>query len=434
MARASTKKSQNDSANSDNFKKRLIRNLIWSFLFIIVLILIFIVIPIVSRNYFVQSLKISESIFVSAPERINLVKKSEVGVCYPVKINGYTFSIPDKFTPVKIGYNAAEFRIHSRVESRHIYIYAEEKTKKVNFKSSGISRWFLPSEMRKLLPLVLNSDWHPIRLMFKYQIYATEGINSKIFQTKWNENHVGFIFPSSGNEGYLGRIFRMDGDGTVDILISDTVRPVTLTDWVDIAMKLETPKKGEPKSTNKSKEKSEYNLDELIEQILKTGNPSIQRKTLSIGLEEYFRTKQPEWLIPVAIVMQKRGFYPDVLDMIQQFRKNFKADSKYLSKWNDLVDKSVSECLDIEIDPVSDLKDLNIYCKNKTNLDIDLVTLDIEISSNFGNKQNFTTTLFTQTTLRSKEEKRIKVKCPHDFNLADATTLAHRVTELNFVE
>lgn len=430
-AKAVAKKGQNQSSEREEFINRLKKNLIWSLLIIVFVLILFIVVPIVSRNYFVQSLKISENIFVSAPENIKLVSTSEVGVCYPVKINGYTFHIPERFTPTKITSNAAEFRMTSHSSGRYIYVHAEKQTKRMNFKSNGITRWFLPTEMRKILPLILNSDWHPIRLMYKYQIYASEGINSKIFQTNWNQNHKGYIFPCPGNEGYLGRIFRMDGDGTVDFLISDGITPVSLREWVNIAMKLETPQKGEKKVADNSKAPSQYSLDDII---AKAEKPNNQRKTLEIGLTEFYRTNSPEWLIPVAIVMQKRGFYPEVLELINQYQSRFEEDTKYLPKWNELLDKAISECISIEVDPITNLKELNIYLKNLTHLDIKQVAIDVEITSGFGTKQSFAPTLLNQNTLRSKEEKQLKIRCPHDFNLSEASKIEHRITKIEFAK
>ena len=60
------------------------------------------------QRHFIKTLKISEAVFLSAPEHINLVdthkedKRKAVGDCYSFKINGYTFYIPENFTPSKI--------------------------------------------------------------------------------------------------------------------------------------------------------------------------------------------------------------------------------------------------------------------------------------------------------------------------------------------
>ena len=421
--------------------KKIQKIVIWS-LVVLFPVTIFIIIPLICRNHFVQTLKISEDVFLSAPEYINLVNTDEqlkelhkeVGPCYRIKINGYTFAIPEKFTPSKIDFNEAEFRIKSRSEGRYIYLHSERRTRTLNFSSNGITKWFLPNETRKLLPIILNATWHPFRLMFKAQFFASEGITSKIFQSKWDKNHIGYIFPTPGNEGYLGRIFRMNDAGTVEFLISDSVDPVMLREWVNVAMMIQTPSPSDDEAIGDESiddnEKSLFSLDDLI---LKATDQSQQIYTLSIALNEFYRLKEPEWLIPVAIIMQERGFFPEVLDLIEQNKSSFK-NPQYQAKWNELLDKAVAESITIEADPVQNVRELNLYCKNLTDLTINQVTLNIEVTSNLGVTKSFDVSLLKQSSLRSKEEKQIQVKCPDNISLSDFAKISHRVTSLEFAK
>lgn len=400
-------------------------------------IVIFVVIPLYCRNHFVQTLKISEDIFLSSPEEVNLVSSSELGPCYRIKINGYSFSIPNEFTPSKIDYNEAEFRIKSRSEGRFIFLRSERRTRTMNFNSQGVTKWFLPTETRKFLPMILNANWHPFRLLFKSQFFASEGITSKIFKAKWDLNHEGYIFPTTGNEGYLGRIFRQKGDGTVDFLVSDSVNNVTLRDWVDLAMKIATPAQVDS-DYNDNEELTPEELKSKIDDLaVKALDPEYQAEVLGQCLNEFYKSKVPVWLIPVAIVMEARGFFPDVLDLVEQdIVQGYKneAPDYYMPMWNELIDKAVAESIAIEIDPQQGLRELNIYCKNLTDLDINQVYIRIDILSNLNVKQSFIVPLLSQSYLRNREEKHIQVKCPDDISIANAVEITHRVESLEFTK
>ena len=447
MTKEPSNNSNNNSNNTINdsdeatrkakFRAKVRKIVIWT-LVVLLLIIIFVVIPLVCRNHFIETLKISEEIFLSSPQRINLVSSSETGPCYRIKINGYTFSVPNHFTPSRIDYNEAEFRVESRTEGRYIFIHSERRTKKINFNSQGITRWFIPTETRYFLPMILSSDWHPFRLMFKAQLFASEGITSKIFKARWDSRHVGYIFPTPRNEGYLGRIFNMNGQGTVDLLINDTVKPVTLREWVDLAMKMVTPSPAESEYMDQESNYSPEELKNEVEELIKLAeNPDSQPKCLGRALNEFYRNQNPTWLIPVATVMQCRGFFPDVLDLFQSsiVQSYMREAPKYYSKmWNSLVDEAVADSVSIDLAPLLNLRELNVYCKNLTDLDIKQVRIKIDVLSNLGITKSFTTPLFSHQNLRNHMEKQIRVKCPADISLADAVRITHRVERLEFTE
>ena len=431
MAKPASKKKGQQPQDKNIFSNKKVRNIAIT-LAIILLITIIPLIIVGFQNHCVKTLKISRELFLSAPERINLVNTSDNEPQYfTSKINGYTFFIPEKFTPSKIDYDSAEFREKSRSEGRYIVVHAERRTRTLSFYPKGITKWFLPKEMRYFMPMVLKSWAHPVRLLFKAQLFASEGITSKIFEANWDRNHIGYIFPTTGNEGYFGRIYRMDAPGTVEFLISDSVIPVTLRDWVNVAMKIQTPAFTEYDVTDDTDDVSLYSLDDAIEQA---SDPNQQAKTLSIGLNEFFRTKEAEWLIPVAIVMQERGFFPDVLDLIEQYKTGFNQDSKYLKIWNELIDNAVAKSITIEADPEQNLRELNVYCKNLTDLDIRQVTLNINVTSNLGVSQSFNVSLLSQSSLHSREEKQIRIKCPNDVSLTNTVSIDYRVTSLEFAK
>ena len=391
---------------------------------------IFVFVPLYCRNYFIKELKLPEEIFLSAPEHVDLVNTADVGPCYRVKINGYSFAIPLKFTPSKVDYDGAEFRVKSRSEGRYIAIRAERRTRTINFKAQGITHWFLPKETRKFMPIILNATWHPIRLMFKAQFYAFEGITSKIFTSNWDTHHRGYIFPTTRNEGYLGRVYRTNADGTFEFLMSDSVFPVTLRDWVNMAMKVQTPTPNEIELQDEEiHDESVSSFEDLMEMA---NGPEMEPTVIGYGLNEFYRTKNSEWLIPVGKVMQERGFFPDVLDLIHTYRADISANSQY-NKWDDLLQKCVSESIAMEIDPqLTGLRELNVYCRNLTDLDLTQVTIEVEVTSNIGLKQSFSADILDNQFIRSKEEKTLQVKVPSDISLANSAGITYKVTNLLF--
>ncbi len=436
---AGVRKKENDQQKNKKsiFANKTVRNLT----IILSIILFLLIVYFTIRGYqkhFVNSLKISEEVFLSQPQLISLENPvsnasnndpNPLGICYSFNINGYTFSIPEKFTPSKIDFSSAEFREKSKLGSKYIYLCAEPKTATINLK--GIYKWFLPKEMRYFFPMVLNSTIHPIRLMFKAQLFANEGITSKIFKANWDKNHTGYIFPTLDNEGYYARIFRMDNinGGTVEFVVSDSIRSVKFQDYINLAKRIKMSDLTLVNIQDLREKESLYLLDDLIEQA---SNESQQCKTLSIGLNEFFRTRNAEWLIPVAIVMQDRGFFPEVLDLIADYKSEFDAESKYYSKWNEILDNAVAESVAIEIDPLVNLKEINVYCKNLTDFDIKQVQLDLNFTNNIGHTKGFNVSLFSQSSLLSKNEKKIIVKCPSEISLSNLVDIKYRVTKLEF--
>lgn len=371
-------------------------------------------------------------------ERENKILKysTEPDNCYKVIINGYSFLIPNEFTPSRIDHDYVEFRQKPRGEGRYIAIKAERRTRTIAFNVNSLTRLFIPTEARNLIPLILNATWHPVRLWFKAEFYASQGITGKIFTSKWDMTHVGYIFPNHNKEGYMARIFNMKGDGTVEFEMSDSVFPVTLREWVNVAMKIATPLPKESEVIdNQQEDDIEREIIQRKELLDLANNEFTYTEAISRGLNEYFRrNKDPKWLMPVAKVMQHRGFYPDVLALINYHKNSLSKDSKFAKEWDDLIDDAVEESVAILIDPQQGIRELNVYCKNKTKLDINQVELHFNITSNIGLKQEFTTTLLDQTSIRAEEEKHLLVKVPEEISLANAAYINFRVTKLEFLK
>ena len=189
---------------------------------------------------------------------------------------------------------------------------------------------------------------------------------------------------------------------------------------------------------NDNEELTPEELKSKIDDLsVKALDPEYQAEVLGQCLNEFYKSKVPVWLIPVAIVMEARGFFPDVLDLVEQdIVQGYKneAPDYYMPMWNELIDKAVAESIAIEIDPQQGLRELNIYCKNLTDLDINQVYIRIDVLSNLNAKQSFIVPLLSQSYLRNREEKHIQVKCPDDISIANAVEITHRVESLEFTK
>lgn len=391
--------------------------------------LVLVIIPLLARAHFVKELKIPKEIFLSTPQKIFLVKTSTPPPTYKVKMNDITFRIPDNFTPTKIYHNLAKFRSTPRRISTTISIASQESPPDLKFSITGFARWFMPSSRLKFMQKILRSTWHPIYLMFKAQLYASEGITGKVFEARWDANHRGFIFPTSGEKGYIGRIFQTNGKGYFEFSMADQVKPITLRQWVNIAMKIKPPQI--------SKRPSEWSytmpvtLNNLIEQAKA---PEIDPKIIGESLSNFFEKKKPKWLIPVAMIMSRNRFYSEVLDLHKQYLQDFPFDSKEKKLWNQILDETVKKIIKIDIDPVLNEKKLQLYCKNATRISISQIFVKFILKYPGGIKKSFLSKILTTSgNLLSKEEKDIELNVPDDITLNGIESIDYRVMQVDFV-
>ncbi len=386
-----------------------------------------IILPTFARDHYVKKLKIPPEFFLTAPEEINLVSTGEVGATYKVSIHGYEFKVPDKFTPSRINDYGAEFKADPRKEAKYIYIQAEPESRHIQFTSGGLARWFMPSDLSRFLPLILNASWHPVRLMFKAQFYASEGISSRIFFARWDAHNSGFIFPTPGQKGYLCRGFRGDHPGYFEFLMIDPVQSVTLRDWVNLAMKIKPP--GEEELPPSPDDPPAMPLEALIRLAPDQGR---ENEALSGAFAEFFRTREPEWLIPIAIVMQNREYYPELVDLHKQYLNRFRVDSPYKKTWNEILDNAVSKTVKIDIDPQLGQKELNVYCQNLTNLEVGQVWVKFIIRSETGEK-GFMAPLLPFGRILPKEEKHLTIATPSDISLTGISGIESRIIQIDFI-
>ncbi|GAB4270666.1 MAG: hypothetical protein Kow0029_07630 [Candidatus Rifleibacteriota bacterium] len=388
----------------------------------------FVLLPVLARDHFVKKLKIPAEVFLSPPEMINLVKTGEVGETFKVTIEGVEFKIPVAFTPVRIDENFIEFASGSRRLSQTISIACLKEAPKLNFTATGFARWFMPTNVLQFMQVILRATWHPVYLMFKAQFFASEGIASKVFEARWDAHHRGFIFPTPGQRGYIGRVFRTNGPGYFEFAWKDEVNPVTLQQWVNLAMKIKPPS-----SYNAPDPYSPgfYNIGLLQTQA---EDPDRQVEVLSRSLNEFFRTGKAMWLIPVALVMKNRGYTSQVIELHKKYLNAFPIGSPLKETWNKILDKTVDGTLKIEIDRKLRKKELDIYCKNLTDKQIGQILVKFTIKYLNGTEKTFYSKLLKDERLFEFQEKHLYVEAPIDVSLIDADEISYRIMQIDFID
>jgi len=159
--------------------------------------------------------------------------------------------------------------------------------------------------------------------------------------------------------------------------------------------------------------------------------PERENDAISGSLAEFFRTRSPEWLIPVAIVMQSREFYPELIDLHKQYLNRFPVDSPHKKTWNEILDNAVGKIIKLEIDPQLGIRELKVYAQNLTNLEIGQVWIKFVIKQATSEK-SFLAPLLPHTRILAKEEKHLLIKVPDDISLADNTGIDYRIIQIDF--
>jgi len=389
--------------------------------------MLFIVFPMITRDHYSKTLKLPPEVFLKAPEEINLVSTGEVGAVYKVTINETEFKIPDAFTPVKLSRDRIDFKPAPRREARQITILAQKEARTIQFTNTGLARWFMPTSMLQFLQTILRATWHPIRLFFKAQFFATEGITGRIFEARWDAHHRGFIFPVAGDKGYIGRVFRTNNPGYFEFMVLDTVAPVSLREWVNLAMRIKPP--SDLASATLPPMHGANSIESLIEKAV---IPEREPEVLSTALTSFFHTKNPGWLLPISLVMENRGFFAELIDLHRQFIGRFDDDSAYKAMWDQIFNRALNRIIKLDIDPQLHLRELNVSCLNLTHLEITQVLLKITIKSRVAGESSFTTELLPHGRLYEQQEKDIIIRAPDNISLADAERVEYQIIRLDF--
>ena len=389
--------------------------------------LLFIVLPLLARDHYTKTLKLPEEVFLKAPEEINLVSTGEVGATYNVVINDTEFKIPEAFTPIKISRDRIDFKPSTRREARQITILAQREARTIQFTKTGFARWFMPASMLDFLQTTLRATWHPVYLIFKAQFFAVEGITSRIFEARWDIHHRGFIFPVSGGKGYIGRVFRTNEPGYFEFMVLDTVAPVSLREWVNMAMRIKPP--SDVASASPQIIPGANSIEGLME---KAAFPDQEPLVLAAALSAFYRTYKTGWLIPVAMVMENREFFAELIELHQQFLNRFEIDSPYKAAWDQIFNRAVNKIIKLEIDPQLHLRELNVSCLNLTHLEITQIWLEIVVKSKTIGDKTFTAPLLPHGRLYEQQEKDIIIRAPDHISLAEADSVDYRIMRLDF--
>lgn len=390
----------------------------------------FILMPVLARDHFVKKLKIPPEVFLAAPEEINLVKTGEtIGTTFKLSINGVEFKIPVDFTPVRIAPNFIEFAKGSRRLAQTLSIVSLTEPRRINYTSTGFAGWFMPKSVLGFMQTILRATWHPVRLMFKAQFFASEGIASKVFEARWDAHHRGFIFPTPGGSGYIGRVFKTNGPGYFEFSLVDQVNPITLQQWVNLAMKIKPPLENEEERDPFVP--AFFNLEMMQKQAM---DPDRQVEVLSRSLNEYFRTEKVMWLIPVALVMRERGYHSQVIDLHRRYLNAFPIGSPLKDTWNDILDSTVNDSLKLEIDPKLRQKELRVFVTNLTDRQIGQILVKIIVRYDNNVEKSFFTQLLQQERLYGNQEKELLALVPNDISVNDAEKIDYRIMQIDFVE
>jgi hypothetical protein len=175
---------------------------------------------------------------------------------------------------------------------------------------------------------------------------------------------------------------------------------------------------------------SSLSLPGMIKQAeIRDTEPQILGQCLS----EFFRTNSPQWLIPVAMVMENRGFYPEVIELHKQFIKSFPVDSPVKLLWNEILDRTVQKILKLDIDPKLSQKELRIYCKNLTKLQIKQAIAKIDIQYMNGTEKSFLAKLIRSGRLFEQQEKVLSVDVPADVTMNEFENITFRIMQVDFL-
>jgi hypothetical protein len=230
-----------------------------------------------------------------------------------------------------------------------------------------------------------------------------------------------------GDKGYIGRVFRTNNPGYFEVMVLDSVAPVTLREWVNIAMKIKPP--SDLASATLPSMHGSNSIEALIE---KTAIPEREPEILSVALTSFFHTRNPAWLLPISLVLENRGFYAELIDLHRQFINGFGPESPYRTLWDQIFSRALHRIIKLDIDPQLHLRELSLSCLNLTHLEITQVLLKIMVKSRIAGEQTFTTELLSHGRLYEQQEKNIIIRAPDNISLADAESVDYKILRLDF--
>ncbi|HNV70954.1 MAG TPA: hypothetical protein PKO06_14730, partial [Candidatus Ozemobacteraceae bacterium] len=345
-----------------------------------------VMLPLIARNHIVKNMKIYEDQLFAMPETINLVRTDLEPAFFKLKIDHLFIRVPRNMTPVRIEPNAAVFRANPRRISRTLAVAAHPDAAKVFEPSLGLLRFFMPRKPLDYLDAALHSDYHPVRQLCKAYFLAGQGVSGKVFKAEWDIHHRGYIVPNPGQTGWIGRVFCEEGDGMSEVSLYDESVAATLRDWVNIALTVH-PHASPTLSIENAP------IKPLMDQAVR--DEKAQNQVIETCLNEYYANHNPKWSIPLAVVLQRRGYLREVIEMGNYFSPLVKTDVDLAPLWQEIIDQTMTHFISIELDLHPKLNRLRLKCRNKTDLPLRNVKLQVTVKTSKGERQ-FPVLLFDQ--------------------------------------
>ena len=385
---------------------------------------ILVILPLLARNHIVKNMKIYEDQLFAMPEKINLVRTDLEPAFFKLKIDHLFIRIPRTMTPVRIEQSAAVFRTHPRRISRTLAIAAHPQAAKVFAPSLGLLSFFMPSKPLEYLDVALHSDYHPVRQLCKAYFLASQGVSGKVFKAEWDNSHRGYIVPNPGQTGWIGRIFCEEGNGMIEVSLYDEAKAATLRDWTNIALTVH-PHASPTMSIENAP------IKPLMDLAMKDDKG--QNQVIETCLNEYFANHNPKWSIPLALVMQQRGYLREVLEMGNFFSPQVANDIDLRPLWQDIIDRTMTHFIQIELDLHPQLNRLRLKCQNKTDLPLRDVKLQVTVHTKQGERV-FPLLLFTQGSIHGGAEQELEELPPDGLDLVGATNPRFRIEGVQVIE
>jgi hypothetical protein len=388
----------------------------------------FILLPILTRNHLVDRMKIPMELLVHVPQEIALESKIEMPPMLRFSILDVHFQVPRTYTPTFLTANRAVFRKDARRISRTIAMGVLPKEPPLAFTRFGLMGWFMPTSMRRFLETALRATWHPVYLSCKAQLFAIEGISNQIFEARWDQHYRGFIFPTSGNTGYLGRVFRTNGEGYFEFLAHDQVEPIKLQPWIDLAYRIRPPLEVAMPLPDGPRA-----IPSLAETLALAKQDEKESLAVEVSLKEFFLSGKPMWVIPIALVAGKRGFFRETIEFYRRFAPELKFQKAELSMFEEVFDASLAKIVKLDIDPHLNQNLLTVYLENLSDAVIRHLRLKITLQEG-GQTRSFHATILSTESLHGRVSKEVEISPPPGFLVRNASGISWRVEDLEITD
>jgi len=369
-----------------------------------------ILLPLLTRDYLCKTLSIAPEILLSTPLKLQMNPSGDSMPKIKLRMLGIEFQIPLNYTPVRISPDTLTFRNNSRRIARTISVSIRRQPPRLDLKTSGIISLFMPSKLNPFLQNALWATWHPVRLYCKAQFLVSQGIGGSFFESDWDAHHHGFVFPTPANTGYMARVFDDRNDHYIEFAFFDETDPVTLAEWVDVAICLKPPTDAEKTLEPPARLRS-LSLAATLEKASKEASA---QSAIQDALNEFLLNGDVSWLLPCGIVMENRLYFRELIELCKIAIPLLKEKPQELALWRDLFERCIKQMLKIEVDPNHELEEVVIYVKNLSKFSLKRIRLKITCVDADG-ERTFSTVVQKSGNMLSQDEKSFTIPTEHGF-------------------